>query len=278
MEIRDASTVLLLRDTSQGLEVFMVRRHLDSDFVGGAYVFPGGAVDPEDADPDLVQGLDDAAASHLLGLEAGGLRFFVAAVREVFEEAGVLLAYDREGRWVESWDPGEIARYADYRRLLNARELTMTDVCRREGLRVAADRLALFSHWITPPGPPRRFDTRFFLAAMPDLQDSLHDDQETVDSMWVRPAEALASAERGEVQIIFPTARNLEAVGQHPTVAEALQAAWARPAVGTIVPKVVRDEGGIRVLIPGDAGYDEAPAEGVGDLPRMASPDGRIRP
>jgi len=272
---------MLLRDRAEGLEVFMVQRHLNSDFVGGAYVFPGGAVDQEDAVDldDLCLGLSDADASRFLGVESHGLRFYVAAVREVFEEAGVLLAYDRDGHWVEGWDPVVIERFAEDRRRLHARETTMTEVCRQEGIRIAADRLVVFSHWITPPGPPRRFDTRFFLAAMPDLQDPLHDDIETVDSMWVRPADALERAERGEVQIIFPTARNLEAVGKFPTVAEALSAAAAKASGPAVQPKVIRERGGIRVVVPGDPGYDDA-EEYVGSFPpgHDASPSGRVQP
>src|SRR5687768_15737990 len=192
---------MLLRDGDAGLEVFMVQRHLNSDFVGGAYVFPGGAVDQEDAGDldELCWGADPARADHLMGCEHG-LKFYVAAVRELFEEAGVLLAYDRDGQWIESWDPADIARFAEHRRRLNDRQASMTEVARAEGLRMAVDRLVLFSHWVTPPGPPRRFDTRFFLAAMPGLQDPLHDENETVDSMWVRPADALERAGRGEVQ------------------------------------------------------------------------------
>src|SRR5438309_10322633 len=118
--IRDASTVMLLRDGVDGLEVFMVQRHLKSDFVGGAYVFPGGAVDQEDAVDldDLCLGLSDADASRFLGVDSHGLRFYVAAVREVLEEAGVLLAYDRNGKWVQGWEPGVIERFADPRRRL----------------------------------------------------------------------------------------------------------------------------------------------------------------
>ena len=281
MEPRDASTVLLLRDGAEGLEVFMVRRHLDADFVGGAYVFPGGAVDPEDAADlaDLVAGIDDAEASEVLGVD-GGLRFYIAAVREVFEESGVLLAYDRQGRWIEAWDPADIARFAEHRSALNRGAVTMAEVCREEGLRIAADRLVYFSHWITPVGAPRRFDTRFFLAAMPSLQDPLHDDTETVDSMWIRPADALAQAERGEASIIFPTAKSLEEIGAHATVEQALAAARARPRTAAILPKVIHDEGGIRALLPGDPGYDDAPDEGVGRFRdgHMPSPTGRLAP
>lgn len=273
----------MLRDGQAGLEVFMVQRHKNADFVGGAYVFPGGAVDREDAGDlaDLCSGLDDAAASATLGVGRGGLRFYVAAVREVFEEAGVLLAYDSRGHWVEAWEQRDIDRFAEYRRRLHTRETTMTDVCRREGIRIAADRLQLFSHWITPPGPPRRFDTRFFLAAMPELQDPLHDDIETVDSMWVRPVDALARAEEGEVQIIFPTARNLEAVGQFETVEEALAATAAKVAgIPATRPKVIREPGGIRVVVPGDPGYEDAEEIEVTAFPpgHDAGPSGRVGP
>jgi hypothetical protein len=168
---------------------------------------------------------------------------------------------------------------ADHRHNLNSGVTTLTQVCRAEGLRIAADRLALFSHWITPLGAPRRFDTRFFLAAMPELQDPLHDHRETVDSTWVRPADALARAEGGEMQIIFPTAKNLEQVGQYATVEDALSAAYGKSLVPLVQPKVVRDELGMRVVVQGDPGYDDATEVRVA-FPRGsdASHSGRLQP
>lgn len=260
---RDAATVMLVRDGAAGIEVFMLRRHLNSVFLGGAYVFPGGAVDEHDRHVDLdavCDGRSDTAASELLGLDPprGGLAFWVAAIREAFEEAGVLLAYGADGTILDWTDPSVAARFAEHRRAVDSGERRLVDVCVDEGLQLAVDAMHYFSHWITPVGPPRRFDTRFFVAKAPEGHTYLHDDRETIDNTWVRPADAIGMQERGEVDIIFPTLRSLDAISRFATTDELLAAASAIEHVPTMLPRVVNDHDGMRILLPGDQGYESA--------------------
>jgi hypothetical protein len=132
------------------------------------------------------------------------------------------------------------------------------ELLRGEQLRLAADRVHYFSHWITPEGAPKRYDTRFFVAALPPGQVPVHDEHETVDTVWVRPAEALARAEAGEFDVIFPTMKNLQAISRFATSGDLLAAAAAVERVPTVLPRVVADHRGLRILLPGDPGYDEA--------------------
>lgn len=278
IRVRDAATVMLVRDgDGAALEVFMLRRNLESDFVGGAYVFPGGAVDEADRHADLeaiCEGKTDAEASALLGLDPpeGGLAYWVAAIRESFEEAGVLLAYDRDGTVVDLRGPDEAARFSAHRKSVDTGERRLIEICAEEGLRLAVDGMHYWSHWITPVGPPRRYDTRFFIAAAPVGQVPLHDDRETIAHAWIRPQDALDSHRRGEFDMIFPTIKNLEALARFGTAAEALAAAAAIESVPAILPRVVQDGDGMRILLPGDPGYDDA---GAGGIPEGSPMPGR---
>jgi 8-oxo-dGTP pyrophosphatase MutT (NUDIX family) len=282
---RDAATIMLVRDGAgadgPALEVCMLRRHLNSDFVGGAYVFPGGKVDDADrtagAEEQCV-GRSDAGACAMLGTDSGGLAFWVAALRECFEEAGVLLAYSEGtgpgGDLVDVSDPELRRRLAALRVELNAGTVGFLEACRSEGLRLAVDRVHYFSHWITPEAAPKRYDTRFFVTALPRGQIPVHDDHETTDTVWVQPTEALARAAAGEFDIIFPTIKNLEAISRFTTSGELLAAAAAVERVPTVLPRVVADERGFRILLPGDPGYDEAVAgpAAAGAAPAGAAP------
>src|SRR5580658_7573261 len=271
---RDAATIMLVRDAGSdagpALEVCMLQRHLNSDFVGGAYVFPGGKVDDEDRTPAAEEACaqrSDAEASSMLGVESGGLAFWVAALRECVEEAGGLLAYGGVGpggedALVDAHDDDVRHRLAAMRVALNAGEVRFLDACRGEHLRLATDRVHYFSHWITPEPAPKRYDTRFFVAAVPPGQVPIHDDYETVDTVWVRPDDALARAKAGEFDLIFPTMKNLEAISRFTTSGELLAAAAAVERVPTVLPRVVSDERGFRILLPGDPGYEEAIADG----------------
>jgi len=260
--IRDAATVMLVRDDAEGaLEVFMLRRNLQSDFVGGAYVFPGGGVDDHDRVADLevvCEGRSDADASAQLGVDAGGLAFWVAAIRESFEEAGVLLAYDGPDL-IRFDDPVVADRFAEHRGAVDRGERRLADVCRAEGLRLAVDTMSYFSHWITPEGPTRRYDTRFFVARAPVGQVPLHDDREVIANLWMRPSDALARYDAGAFEMIFPTVRSLIAIERFATSDELLAAAAAIGQVPAILPRVVEDEGGggVRIVLPGDPGYDD---------------------
>ena len=266
MPVRDAATVMLVRDRADGsgMEVFMLRRNLNSDFVGGAYVFPGGAVDEADRHADLeavCRGRSDDQASVLLGVDRGGLAYWVAAIRECFEEAGVLLAYVGDSDDVVSFKDPEVAeRFNVHRKGVDSGEVRLLEVCDREDLRLAVDQIHYFSHWITPVGPPRRYDTRFFVAAAPPEQVPLHDDRETIANTWIQPQEALDRHAAGEFEIIFPTIKNLEAIARFDRAADLLAAAAAIEEVPTILPRIASapDGHGVRILLPGDPGYDEA--------------------
>lgn len=232
--VRHAATVMLVRDGTEGLEVFMLKRNAKSEFVPSTFVFPGGAVDDADRNdpglPAVCMGLDDAAASRLLKVARGGLAYWVAAVRECFEEAGVLLANDDSGP-VSMADDEVHERFEAYRKRVYAGEQRLADVVASEGLRLDLDDLRYVSHWITPVGPPKRFDTRFFLATMPEDQRPVHDGGETVESVWIRPVDALRLADEGQFSMIMPTIANLEPLADLLSVAEAL--AWA-DALGDI--------------------------------------------
>ena len=266
--LRDAATVLILRDgepdaDGRTLEVFMLRRNLDSDFVGGAYVFPGGAVDDADRHTDLeavCEGRTDAEASALLDLDTpeGGLAYWVAAIRESFEEAGVLLAYGADGAIVDFRSPDVAERFRLHRLAVDGGHRRLVEVCASEGLRLAVDGMHYFSHWITPVGPPRRYDTRFFVARAPEWQQPLHDDRETIAHTWIRPADALDRHRRDEFDLIFPTIRTLEALARFDSASELLAVAAAVEDVPTVAPRVISDGTGMRILLPGDPGYVDA--------------------
>jgi len=174
----------------------------------------------------------------------------------------VLLAYDRahgDGRRVLSFGrPEEAARFAAHRQAVNSGRRRFLDVCREERLSLAADRVYYFAHWIAPEGAPRRYDTRFFVAAAPPGQTPAHDEGETIAASWIRPADALARHREGEIELIFPTIRNLQAIGRFPTSRALLDAAAVAGRIPTIQPRVVADGRGVRILLPGDPGYEEA--------------------
>jgi 8-oxo-dGTP pyrophosphatase MutT (NUDIX family) len=231
--VRDAATVMLVRDGTDGAEVFMVRRSLRLVFGGGAHVFPGGAVD--DADRDTEQwcaGLTDEEASAVLGVPRGGLAFWVAAVRECFEEAGFLLAASPDGEPLALDDAATAERFAAHRRAVDAGERTLADVCAAEDIRLAVDGMHYVSRWITPEGPPRRFDTRFFVCAAPERQTPLHDARETIAHEWVRPADALARHGEGDVDLMVPTVHSLQWLADAGDLAEILRAAAGSDARG----------------------------------------------
>jgi len=238
---RDSATVILLRDGAEGLEVFMLERHLNSDFAGGAYVFPGGTVDARDTDPEAQRYLD---APH--GIEPA---FYLCAIRETFEEAGVLLATRGGKPFPLSGD--EEGRFAAHRAELAARGGSLAAFAESERLRFAGDALHYFSRWVTPEFSPRRYDARFFVASMPGRQDPLHDDVETTASTWIRPADAIAQAREGLFSIIFPTRKTLEELATFDATKDAIASTVGKD-IRAIVPNVVIADGEARVVLPGD--------------------------
>lgn len=258
LEPRPAATVLLVRDGTNGVEVLMLRRNLNSDFVGGAYVFPGGSVDLADAEShDLIEGLDDQRASERLALAEGGLAYYVACLREVFEESGLMLARTQSGEYVNLTDEATKARFAEHRRALNAQETTFREIVACENLRLDLTSLEYYSHWVTPIGPPRRFDTRFFVAHAPKHQIAAHDAGETVADVWINPADALERVRRRELEMIFPTIKNLEGIAHLATADDVLLHARGLSAIPRIEPRIVNRDGASVILMPDDEGFDE---------------------
>ena len=261
--VRDAATVMLVRDGGAGLEVFMLRRNLKSDFVGGAYVFPGGAVDPEDAMGDVEQwcaGRADRDASLLLEVESGGLAYWVAAIREAFEEAGLLLAVDSSGAPLRFDDDEVNERFLLHRQAVDDGRMAMSTLCELENITLRVDRMGYFSRWVTPLGAPRRYDTRFFVAHAPEGQVPLHDDVEVIANLWIRPADALDRFARGDFQLIFPTVRSLEALTQFERADDVVEHAHAMSRVDAIVPRIEESDSGLRIVLPNDEVYDAVTA------------------
>ncbi len=244
-----SATVLVLRD-GEGeapLEVFMVVRHHQIDFASGALVFPGGKADKSDFDADWKNHV-----RHAQEFDDYSLALRVAAIREAFEESGLLLA--RNPGSEELVDAKQLASYKKQRDALNARELDFLEFIRGEGLTLASHQMQPFAHWITPKMMPKRFDTHFFLAAWREGQVGKHDGSESVDSIWISPRQAIKDAEDGKRTIIFPTLMNLEMLAQSATVAEAFDAAQKRKIV-TVEPQVEDRNGTPTLCIPAEAGY-----------------------
>jgi len=257
---RPAATLILVRDASAGMEVFMIRRTQSAVFMGGAHVFPGGGVDASDASAELAahcEGMDDAAASRLLGVERGGLAYWIAALRECFEEAGLLLAHDADGRYADLNDARHHHVFAQWRESIRSGKATLADLCREHDLRLAAERLAYYSHWITQPGRPRRYDTRFFVAEAPSAQTASHDNSETVDHVWIRPAEALERHRRGEMHLVFPTIKTLESIADFETAAALMAFARSPRKMPAMAPRTADSREGKKLLVPGDFAYAE---------------------
>ena len=248
--VRPASTMLLLRDGADGMEVFMVVRHHQIDFASGALVFPGGSVDADDHEVAKDSALHGASG----GLDAAALAFRVGAVRETFEECGILLARPKGSEaLVTATRASEIED--KHRVALNKGERSFSEILKTEGVVPALDLLVPFAHWITPAGMPKRFDTHFYLAVAPADQLGAHDGSESVDSIWVRPGDAVEGAKSGKFKLVFATERNLIKLARHNTAAATLEAARTEGVV-TVLPEVVRGEKSRQLKIPADAGYD----------------------
>src|SRR3982751_6884053 len=250
---RPASTILLLRDSaaiSGEIEVFMMVRHYEIDFNSGALVFPGGSVDKGDqeiiARPELYSGSE--------GLDSAALSFRIAAIRETFEESGILLARPKGSKALI--DPKRASEVEALSRAdLSESKTSFLTVLADNGLVLALDELVPYAHWITPEGMPKRFDTWFFLAAAPPEQAGAHDGKESTDSIWVSPREALEGGEPGRFKLPFPTTRNLIKLGKQGGVKAALDDSRGKSVV-TVMPVMTKLNGGRQLRIPLEAGYD----------------------
>jgi 8-oxo-dGTP pyrophosphatase MutT (NUDIX family) len=235
-----AATLMLLRDGPEGVEVLMTARHDDAGFAAGAMVFPGGKVDDEDR---------RRASAGAVGTDLATLALPIAAIREAFEECGILLARRHGGKAVLSRNE-----------LINllGRQPLITDynaIVDRDALVPATDLLVPFAHWITPVDQPKRFDTHFFLAPAPVDQVALHDGHEIVEVRWFTPAGAIAAAKRGEIKLVLATRLNLVKLGRSGTVAEAIETA-RRSEIVTVQPELMQTADGPAFRIPAASGYD----------------------
>ncbi|MGA9794137.1 MAG: hypothetical protein WBQ17_01255 [Rhizomicrobium sp.] len=245
-----AATILIVREGAGGMEVFMVKRHHQIDFVAGALVFPGGKATKSDFDPDLGNFCDGMAA-----LSSDMHAVVVAAIREAFEESGILFARARgETHLIGA---ARLATLSAYRHKLEKGEMSMLDMLRAENLRLAGDLLTHFAHWVTPKMMPKRFDTHFFVAIAPEGHAGAHDGRESVDSTWIRPEDAIADRKRWNV--IFPTKLNLMKLAQSKTPDEAIAAAKKAPPL-TVEPWMETGPEGQTLRIRNDAGYEQTSA------------------
>lgn len=269
---RDAATVVLLRDSAAGPEAYLLRRVTGMAFAGGMTVFPGGSVDPTDAGATIDEtatidgtapaddgapalawaGSPPSAWAARLSADAGRARALIcAAVRETFEESGVLLAGGAPGEVTadvsgEEWEAERVA--------LEGHTQSLSQLLARRGLALRADLLRVWSHWITPEPEPRRYDTRFFVAALPAGQATRLVGGEADRGHWIRPADAVAAARRAELVMLPPTAVTLGELVPYPDVAAVLAAADERP-VTPILPRVVASAGRFWIVLPGEPGY-----------------------
>ncbi len=234
---RDAATVVVVRaaPSAQGLEVLLLQRAERGDHNSGAWVFPGGLVDPGDR-------------------EAGDDPFRLAAIREAFEESGILFAVDAKGDFV-SLQGEEGAQLAALRHELKDGKCTLADICQRFALRLVPERLHFIGHWLTPAGRAKRFDTRFFLAIAPGQQTAMHDAGETLDHVWFSPAEALAPTNAR--RLMTPTRAMLEAV--LPFVEVRALGEWAASprTVEKVLPRLSMSANGVQPVMPGHPAYHE---------------------
>jgi 8-oxo-dGTP pyrophosphatase MutT (NUDIX family) len=258
--IKPAATVMLVDDRPD-MKVLMMRRDANTVFAGGMWVFPGGSVDSSD-DHDHFQSISehrtDVEASQLMGLESGGLSYYIAAIRECFEEAGVLLArFKGADQAVSLTDAMHTRKFEAYRDHVNDRTLDFLDFVQAENLVMDAGEMHYIAHWITPLGPPRRFNARFFIARMPRDQEPIHDNRETVHAEWFSPDEILQKFESEEMILMTPTLRMIRSLSLFKTTDEVIQAAAANQSDERVRVDAVTNE----LLLPGQDGYERGSLE-----------------
>jgi len=252
---RLASTVMLIRDIpasqeTSDIEVFMVRRVVQSEFMPDIFVFPGGSVVADDRLAERTEGVYETVTPSAIDPEGrtvlgSGAR--AAAIRELFEEANVLLAH-REGT-VLAINEETVTRFTDYRQAFNEHKGSLVEMAQAEHLVLATNSLAYFAHWITPEGMPKRFDTHFFLATAPAEQEALYDNLETSDGVWIRPKDALERFQQKQFPIAFPTFHELRDLSAFHTSQGAIQATTTR-YVPTHIPTLVMRDGVAHITLP----------------------------
>ena len=253
--IKPAATVILMREAEEsGFEIFIVKRSSRSSF-GSLYVFPGGKLDPEDTEKDLYaccEGMNDEEASARLGIENDGLSFWIACIRECFEETGVLLTNPNDSL-IQEYE-----KLSSLRKQLNNKEISFKHLCISESLRLRTNNIVPCAHWITPAIEPKRFDTRFFLAKVNAKQLASHDGFELTESFWIKPKDALVKLKEGKMNMILPTISNIEQLAEFSSAFEAFNyfEGLGNNAIESILPKFVKQDGKWIGCLPGEKGYE----------------------
>jgi 8-oxo-dGTP pyrophosphatase MutT (NUDIX family) len=256
VEIRHAATVMLVDDRPD-LHVLMLKRTAKVVFASANWVFPGGRVDPDDhaADFDRVtSGLTDEEASARLDVHSSGLAWWLAASRETLEECGILLAADAP---LSSGDLHDAV--LAMRERVQRDEGVFVEELIRHGFVIDATAIEEVARFITPNGPPRRFDARFFVARAPSGQTPQHDASEIVDWEWVRPADALDRWRAGEFEMMSPTVRMVDCLRRYDSADDVMEAARLRSPYRRV--RVIDPDGEYRVVLPGEDGYENAALE-----------------
>jgi 8-oxo-dGTP pyrophosphatase MutT (NUDIX family) len=259
---KKATTVILLRERKpEGFEVFLLKRHEKSSFMGGNYVYPGGRVDRDDGTLEirsLCRGITSAEAHQIFGGSIPteeGLAFWIAGIRELFEESGVLLAYDQKGKLLQLRDREEREKFLHYRELLQRGKINISEMAQKENLLFALDQLHYYAHWITPEARPERFDTCFLLARYPFGQEASHDQKETTAGAWLTPQEALMENLEGEVVLSPPTLKTLEDLARFKSI-EDLFSSLKKAESGPILPILTKISENPLLIFPWDPEYD----------------------
>jgi 8-oxo-dGTP pyrophosphatase MutT (NUDIX family) len=259
---KKASTVILLKENKRrGFDVFLLKRHEKSSFMGGNYVYPGGRVDQNDGSIELrslSKGVTLEEARKHFGETCSpeeSLAHWIAAIRELFEEAGVLLAYHRKGNLFQPGNREEREKFLHYRGLLQEGNLSISEMAEKENLLFALDRLHYYAHWITPEARPERFDTRFFLARYPSGQEASHDRKETTAGIWLTPRKALEENLKGDVILSPPTLKTLEDLSRFKNIDEMLNS-QRKEDIRPILPILTRVSDTILIIFPWDPEYD----------------------
>jgi len=259
---KKAATVILLREREiEGFEVFLLKRHEKSSFMGGNFVYPGGRVDREDGSSEicpLCKGITPEEARQVLGGSISpeeGFAHWIAGIRELFEEAGVLLAYDQKGDLFQVKDLSQREKFSNYRELLQKGKITISQLGQEEDLLFALDQLHYYAHWITPEARSERFDTRFFLAHYPLGQEATHDQKETTAGVWLTPRKALEENLDGEVFLAPPTLKTLEDLSRFETVDDVFRS-LKREDIQPILPILTKISDDPLIIFPWDPEYE----------------------
>ena len=259
---KKAATVILLRDKKpEGFEVFLLKRHEKSSFMGGNFVYPGGRVDQNDGTLEICsfsKGMTfDKAQTILRGTSSReeSFAYWIAAIRELFEEAGVLLAYDQKGNLFQKGNRDEQEKFLNYRELLQKRKISICEMAQNEKLLFALDELYYYAHWITPEARSERFDTRFFLAQYPFGQEASHDQKETTAGIWITPRKALEENLKGEVMLSPPTLKTLEDLSRFKSIDEVFCSLKGKE-IQPILPILTKISDNPLIIFPWDPEYN----------------------